>query len=399
VTFEKEISTQLNAPQAEFVCPGHPLLDTVLDLVLEQQRELLTQGAVLVDANDARTEPRLLFYLEHTIQDARLLPGGQCQEVSRQLHFVEINARGEVAAAGYAPFLDYRPLSTEEAALLPDLTRSLPLVRNPEQQARTYAIESLVPQHLAEVKARREEQIRKTMAAVNERLSKEITYWDNRAATLRAQESAGKTNARINSQKAQERSDELATRLKHRLDELEQERRLSPLPPVVVGGALIAPQGLLDSLVQPPENSAPSSTSALFARETALVERLAMEAVMRAEQRLGHEPRDISALKCGYDIESRDGQTGRLRFIEVKGRHPDATSVTVSKNEILTAFNQPDAFILALARVDLSRQEVAELCYVSHPFTREPDFGATSVNYDIQQLFQQSYRVDVGYTE
>lgn len=389
ITFEKESGAEPDKPQAEFVCPGHPLLDAVLDLVLEQQRELLTQGAVLVDASDPGVEPRLLFYLEHTIQDARILPTGQRQEISRQLHFVEINAQEQVAAAGYAPFLDYRPLSEAETTLLPDLIHTPWLAQNPEQQARTYTIETLVPQHLAEVKTRREEQIRKIKAAVNERLSKEITYWDGRAATLRAQEAAGKTNARINSQKAQERSDELAMRLKHRLEELEQERKLSPLPPVVVGGALIVPQGLLDSLTRPQENGTPTSDPALFSHETALVERLAMEAVMDAERQLGHEPWDVSALKCGYDIESRDGQTGSLRFIEVKGRHIDATTVTITKNEILTAFNQPEAFLLALVQVDPIQQQAVALRYVRRPFNREPDFGATSVNYDLQQLWHK----------
>ena len=45
-----------------------------------------------------------------------------------------------------------------------------------------------------------------------------------------------------------------------------------------------------------------------------------MAAVMAAERALGHEPRDVSADKCGYDVESRVPGTGRLRFIEVKGR-------------------------------------------------------------------------------
>ncbi len=396
ITFEKEASTLPERTQAECVSPGHPLLDAALDLLLEQKCELLTQGAMLVDSSDPGVEPRLLFYLEHVIQDARTQPTGQQREVSRQLHFVEINGQGHVNAAGYAPFLDYRPLSVEETALIPDLTSAPWLAHNPEQQARTYAIEQLVPLHLAEIKERREEQVRKTMVAVNERLSKEITYWSGRAATLRAQEATGKTNARINSQKAQERADDLETRRKHRLDELEQERKLSPLPPVVVGGALIVPQGLLDSLTRHTEDGASTNDPALFARETALVERLAMEAVMHTERQLGHEPRDVSALKCGYDIESRDHQTNSLRFLEVKGRHSAATTVTVTKNEILTAFNQPDTFILALVQVDLIQQQAIALRYVRRPFTREPDFGATSVNYDLRDLLRRGVLQSLG---
>ena len=49
----------------------------------------------------------------------------------------------------------------------------------------------------------------------------------------------------MNSAKARQRADELEARLKRRLEELDAERQLSPLPPVVAGGALIVPAGLL----------------------------------------------------------------------------------------------------------------------------------------------------------
>ena len=44
--------------------------------------------------------------------------------------------------------------------------------------------------------------------------------------------------------------------------------------------------------------------------------------------------------------------TGKLRFIEVKGRVAGADTVTLTKNEILTALNKPDEFILAIVEVD-----------------------------------------------
>ena len=44
--------------------------------------------------------------------------------------------------------------------------------------------------------------------------------------------------------------DELQARLQKRLTELEQERKLSPQPPVVVGGGLIVPAGLLERPAQ-----------------------------------------------------------------------------------------------------------------------------------------------------
>jgi Domain of unknown function (DUF3883) len=50
------------------------------------------------------------------------------------------------------------------------------------------------------------------------------------------------------------------------------------------------------------------------------VERLAMEAVMAAERMLGRDPRDVSAERIGYDIESRVPADGRLLFIGSGGR-------------------------------------------------------------------------------
>ncbi|MCC6800253.1 MAG: DUF3883 domain-containing protein, partial [Anaerolineae bacterium] len=93
-------------------------------------------------------------------------------------------------------------------------------------------------------------------------------------------------------------------------------------------------------------------TSALHIRDRRITEQTAMQAVMETEIRLGHSPRDVSADSLGYDIESRDGETGLLRFIEVKGRHAGAETVTVTYNEIRALCNRPDTGILALAEVD-----------------------------------------------
>jgi Protein NO VEIN, C-terminal len=112
-----------------------------------------------------------------------------------------------------------------------------------------------------------------------------------------------------------------------------------------------------------------------------------MRAVMEAEARLGFAPCDVSAEDRGYDIESAIPGTGKLRFIEVKGRIKDAETVTITKNEILTGLNKPDDFILAVAVID---GELVELRYVRRPFGREPDFGVTSVNYDLAGLLAKS---------
>src|SRR5262249_26842237 len=152
---------------------------------------------------------------------------GQRRVMSRQLHFVEIDGRGRARGAGYAPYLDYRPISPEERALAEPSLQAGWLSADLEAQALGFAIAHLVPPHLEEVRQRKMNRTARTRAAVKERLTKEINYWDRRANALKAQERAGKPNARINSGKARERADELQRRMHARLEELDQEGRLS----------------------------------------------------------------------------------------------------------------------------------------------------------------------------
>jgi hypothetical protein len=118
------------------------------------------------------------------------------------------------------------------------------------------------------------------------------------------------------------------------------------------------------------------------------IELAAMQAVMDIETSLDYVPRDVSADKCGYDVESLippdlRNNAAPLRFIEVKGRAKGADTITVTKNEILSAFNKPDEFILAIVEVD---GEQTKAIYLKKPFRIHPDFAATSVNYDIAEL-------------
>jgi superfamily II DNA or RNA helicase len=384
ITFHKEAINLQGKAEAEFVCPGNPLMDSVTGLILERYRGLMRQGAVLVDPNDASEDIRALFYLEHSIQDARTEDSGDRRVISRQMQFVEINAQNETRAAGPAPFLDYQPLPEELRRLVEPALQSEWLRGDLESQVRAHAVQILVPEHLGEVKARREEMIERTRTAVQDRLTKEIAYWDHRAEDLKAQERSGRKNARLNSDLARRRADDLQSRLQRRMEELEQERHIAAQPPLVLGGALVIPNGLMMRL----QGQAIPPEAALFARQRKAVELAAMEAVMAKERELGFESVDVSAKDLGWDIESRIPGTGKLRFIEVKGRVVGAITVTITKNEILAGLNKPDDYFLAIVEVAINGEEATggQPLYIPNPFQREPDFAAVSVNYNISDL-------------
>lgn len=391
ICFDKAYRNLPRAVPAALIGPGHPLLEAVLDVLLERSTDVLKRGAVLVDENDPGDTARLLFSIQHTIQDGLTLPGGGKHVISQRLHFVELDAEENASCAGYAPYLDYRPATAEERqAVLTWAADQDWLCHDVEQRALGHAVTHLIPEHLSEVRSRREALIEKTAKAVKERLTAEIQYWDYRAAELKQKENAGKRNARLNSQQAARRAEELTARLETRLTELEAERNMAALPPVVLGGSLIIPAGLLARLT----GTTPPVTADAGARKA--IEQAAMRAVMDVERKLGFIPRDVSAHKCGYDVESlvpdalRTGGQPSLRFLEVKGRAAGATTVTVSRNEMLTALNQPEQFLLAIVEVDGSR---AHVMYLKRPFVNPPDFAVESCTFSMTALLERAEKV------
>lgn len=380
IAFEKSLVAPQGQPLAAFVCPGHPLLDSVIDLTLERHRDLLKRGTVLVDERDAGMQPRVLFFLEHAIQDATLARAGERRVISKRMLYVEMSADGTTRHVNYAPYLDYRPLTATDPALeaILDRPECSWINRELEQKAQGHAVAHVVPEHLAEVRVPRLALLAKTEAAVKDRLTKEITYWDHRAEQLKLQEQAGKPNARLNSQEARKRADGLQARLQKRLEDLKLEAQISPLPPVVLGGLLVVPAGLIAAM------TGQSGTFSNNPVDTQVSAARARAVVMEIERSLGFDPTDRELEKLGYDIESRVPGTGKLRFIEVKGRVTGAATITVTRNEILYSLNKPDDFVLAI--VEFTDDTNHRVHYLRQPFQREPDFGVTSVNYDFAEL-------------
>ena len=384
IAFEKARVAPQGQPLAALVCPGHPLLDAVIDLTLERHRDLLKRGAVLVDERDPGTSPRLLFYLEHAIQDASVTRFGDRRVISKRMLYIELDEDGATRHVHYAPYLDYRPLAERDPglAVILDCPECAWLDRDMESKAQGYAVAEVVPQHLKDVRDARLALIARTETAVKDRLTKEIAYWDHRAEQLKLQEQAGKTGARLNSIEARKRADNLQARLEKRLEELTREAQISPLPPVVLGGVLVVPRGLLN------RGQGVESAPAVSTVDTQASAARAREIIMEVERQLGFEPTDREFDKLGYDIESRIPGSGRLRFIEVKGRVSGAPTITVTRNEILYSLNKPEDYILGIVEfLDGGEHRVH---YVREPFQREPDFGVTSVNYDFAELLEKA---------
>lgn len=382
VCFEKEyvrLLDRVGAPMAALIHPGHPLMQAVTDLVLEAHRPKLRQGAVLVDPNDPGTTPRVLFIIDHSVRDGN----DENRTVSRRMQFVAIDAEGRAENAGWAPHLDLQPIGEEERRMVADVLASPWIGSDLERMALGYATERLVPAHFEEVKERRERMANRTLAAVQERLVKEINFWQDRVIRLQDDLRAGK-EVRMNLENARRTVEELRVRLARRQRELAAMRHVISATPVIAGGALVIPAGLLAA-----RRGEAAGVDAVARKH---VEAVAMRAVMEAERALGHEVIDVSAEKCGWDVTvllpETDGTAPKTRHIEVKGRAKGQTTVTVSRNEILYGLNQADKFVLAIVLVDGDEYEGP--FYIREPFDREPGWAVTSVNLDLASLLNRA---------
>jgi superfamily II DNA or RNA helicase len=383
VCFEKQyvrLTDRVGAPMASLLHPAHPLLQAVTDLMLEAHRNKLKQGAVLVDPSDMGLTPKVMFIIDHSVKEG----ADPTHVVSRRMQFVEIDASGNAINAGWAPHLDLEPIAPADLKLIEDVLAAPWIAKDLEQTALAHASNHLAPEHFDEVRTRREKQVDKTLAAVHERLVKEISFWSDRYIKLQDDIAAGK-DVRLTLENVRRTIDDLTARRQSREKDLLAMRHVISATPVVVGGALVIPAGLLAQ-----RKGQPGWTADAAAR--ARIEHIAMQAVMNTERALGHEVIDVSAQKCGWDITSipkaLDGRLPPSRHIEVKGRAKGQTTITVTRNEILYGLNQQDKFILAVVMVDGEQHEGP--FYVRQPFTQEPDWAVTSINLDLDQLLARA---------
>jgi len=390
ICFDKTQMKQQHLLPATLIAPGHPLLDATIDIYLQRHLHTLSNGTILIDPLDLSTFPRMLLYIEGSIVANNPSPAGNFQTLSKQLHFVEIATDGRITDAGYAPYLDYRaPNNTELQNIHNYLDTQKVQWTDLETQALDYAYIYIVHPHLQSITQQKMAQIEKTEREVKNRMGDAIAYHDNLANQKQERAETGKKQGKIDSIMERKTADELETRMRTRLTSLQNQKAISARPPMIIGRTIIIPAGLLSLIT----GDVDPQTIAQYAKDTQLSERKAMQTVLDIETKLGYQPEDVSASNLGYDILSRippeklaTNETP-LRLIEVKGRIASADTVTVSRNEINTALNTPDNFILAIVRIDGTTTKTT---YLKEPFTQMPQQATASINFNIAKLIKNS---------
>jgi hypothetical protein len=216
-----------------------------------------------------------------------------------------------------------------------------------EEAALSHASDKLVPEHFEEVVQRRERQIDKNLAAIHERLVKEIDYWSDRHEKLKTDLSAGK-DVRLPLENVRRTIDELTVASKPVTKELQAMRHVVSGMPVVVGGALVIPAGLIAMRSGEAEGPTWSADAQARARVEKSPWRLSArrrrprpsgDRCVSREVRMGHHGDCACGRRQAPASPAHRGQGTRP-----KANRPSPSPATKSS----TGLNQADKFILAI---------------------------------------------------
>jgi hypothetical protein len=299
IVFNKELLA--SDPTIEWVTPGHPLFEAVRIYSLYQAEDDLRRGAVFFDLYSR--EPYRLDVYSAAVKD------GQGKVVHRRLFVAQTSMDGSIAVRQPTIFLDLIP--SDSSTEIPE-GNSLPERDSIEQALFDKA---LLP-FLDEIQAERTKEIKTIEDHMDISLNELIARQSQNLMDLQMRLQAGDTTQPFaaNIKTAEDRLDDLNSRLERRKAELERERYLNISEVQHHGRAWVLPH---------PERNAPGVVHMVEDEE---IEKIAIQAVIAYEEARGWKVQSVEQENRGFDLISRkphpeDPQTSvEVRFIEVKGR-------------------------------------------------------------------------------
>jgi superfamily II DNA or RNA helicase len=314
LTFDKD--QMVGYSDLDFVGPGHPLFEGVVERVLREYGQSLRQGAVFLNAD--ATEATVLWLLKCGVED------GRGQMIGERLFAIHKTGDDYRKSQPYA-LLDLKP-AEDDVSCAPDVRQTA----TDEDQIIDWSLDQVTPDYFAEIQQRRQQElgvkkkyVRKSLQFLIGESVKKIAKYDQQLREIRDESDPRRLNIVGNRGKEETRKAELSQRLKDRLAEIEQEQHLSEKPPELLGVAVIlpVPQAVVKS-VEGMENDPE-------------VEKIAVKQAMQYELDQGRKPVSVEQENCGWDVTSLLG--GQVaRYIEVKGR-AGVGGVALTPNEWIKA--------------------------------------------------------------
>ena len=300
-------------PYADFVVPGHPLFESLLDLVRHSYGPALTSGARFVAPEG---EQGLFWLLEMAVKD------GNGEIAGKKLVGVHQQPDGTLEQQDPLALLDVEPLPAATATV-PLLPIAFSALASTPQDVEAWGRAAILDPYLEKLRKRRAHEGNIREDYLNRSLNSLIADQDARVAKYifddrRRQRDPAQYD--IGLRTLEQRLDEYRTRLAKRMDESTRLRSLGADPPRVIGVSayLPAPPGMPE--METDSDPVSEDVSTLVATEY--------------EQSQNRTPQDVARDNLGFDMRSIGA--GEIRYIEIKGRKHSGP-VMLTANEWIKA--------------------------------------------------------------
>ncbi len=334
LTFDKYAARE--QAQAEFVAPGHPLLEAINQQILTRFHTNRDAYAVFGDPEGVRQGT--LWFVEGEVTDGSGQPAGK-----RVFCLYHALHNGSIHTINPAVLWDYEPLDDTP---VPDSL--LTLVQQREQIADHIITDVLFP-FQTEMQARREHETRIKEKYGLRSLDYLIQESNQKILDYQLRQAVGDNVdlPLLNEQRNLEGLQHKRTQLEL---EIQMERNVTVSEPRIIGTAVILPH--VPTAPKPPQPVATkkvkdqpdddqtyqtgADSSGHDAARKREIELVGMRVAMAYENENGRQPEDVSGENHGFDVRSlefdTDGLFAGIRYIEVKAR-AQSGAIRLSSNE------------------------------------------------------------------
>jgi len=337
--------------QAEFIAPGHPLLEAVIERIFEKYGGEVERGATFIDPSGMMDG--FIWFLEGQINDGNNQVAGK--RIFALYQDIQTNNIKQVSPSILWDLKPANPASLK--------TINVPIVN--EDTIIAFAVENVLTKYLDEIKRQRERDaeikrkygLRSLQELILRSEEKLIEYETKRAKGIEIPEAIIQ---------AERRKKEDFERKKAELEKrIVAETNLLRSLPKILGVVRVIPQLPIEDEL----------------KEDLEIEKIGMQIAMNFEFSHGRNPEDVSLQNLGFDIRSR-ASDGSYRYIEVKARAREG-KIALTPNEWLMANRLKDEYWLYIV-VNVATKP--ELYTIQNPASKlEPSEEVEIVRYIVDK--------------
>ncbi len=298
-SFDKE---QAFKGQAEFVAPGHPLLEAVVERIFEKYSDDVDKGTVFLDPSGSMNG--FIWFLESMIND------GTGSVAGKRIFALYQDSQNNIRQVSPSILWDLKP---HHASLTTELGSSVPS----EDSILAFAVETVLPNYLDELKKQREHDAEIKRKYGVRSLQELILQSEGKLLDYETRRAKGENIPEATIQNERRNREELERKKEQLEKQIESEVNLLLSPPKVIGAVAVLPKLPVDDML----------------KEDKEIEEIGMRVAMEFEIAQGRSPEDVAAQNLGFDIRSKVSDES-IRYIEVKARAGEG-KIALTPNEWL----------------------------------------------------------------